>query len=283
VTNATPGYHPSYGLGIDSSGNIWNSHYDAGSVTKFANDGTTLGTFALTGTGSRGVAVTPDDNIWVANSFSNNVTRLANDGTVLATIPVGSYPTGVAVDSNGKVWVTNYSSSSAMRIDPATNAVDLTVDLGPGANPYNYSDMTGSVIGGITNPTGTWRTVLNSGSGGTTWEQILWNTEASGSIPTGTSITVEVRTADLLGDLAGSTWQSFASGAFMGLMGQFAEVRATLTRTGTGVGAVSPVLSDLKLTFSTADGVIPLPAPLWLLLSGMAVFAGIRRRQARAA
>ena len=29
-------------------------------------------------------------------------------------------------------------------------AVDLTVDLGPGSAPYNYSDMTGSVLGEIT-------------------------------------------------------------------------------------------------------------------------------------
>jgi streptogramin lyase len=273
----------SYGLAVDSGGNIWNSHYNARTISKIAPDGTRLFTVPSGGDLSRGVAVTPDDNIWVANSGSNTVTRLSNDGVLLATVPTDGYPTGVAVDSNGKVWVTNLNGNSAQRIDPATNTVDLRVDLGPGAAPYNYSDMTGSVIGGITNPRGTWRSVLDSGSSGTTWEQILWNTEAEGATPDGTSIMVEVRTADMLGDLGAATWQSYASGAFVGLLGQFAEVRATLTRTGTGVGAVSPVLSDLKLTFSTADGVVPLPAPLWLLLSGLAVFAGLRRRQTRAA
>jgi hypothetical protein len=33
-----------------------------------------------------------------------------------------------------------------MRIDPATNAVDLTVNLGSSAYPYNYSDMTGATL-----------------------------------------------------------------------------------------------------------------------------------------
>lgn len=276
----------SYGLAVDSGGNIWNSHYDQNRISKLDSSGNLLFTVNSGGSLSRGVAVTSDDNIWIANSGSNTVTRLSNTGVILATIPVGGYPTGVAVDNNGKVWVTNYNSSSVMRIDPTggaagLGAVDLTVNLGPNANPYNYSDMTGSVIGGITNPTGTWTTVLDGGKPGAEWEKIFWNTEPDGSIPDGTGITLQVRVADLLADLTAQAWQSFASGASLGLLGQFAEVRAILTRTGTGAGAASPILSNLRLT-TRIDGPapIPLPAPILLLLSGLGGLGLLRRRAA---
>jgi YVTN family beta-propeller protein len=84
----------------------------------------------------RGVAITPaDGNLWVANSGGSDVSRLTSNGRALRTIRVGGAPTGVAVDDNDKVWVTNWGSNSASRIDPTTNQVDLTVDLGKGPRP----------------------------------------------------------------------------------------------------------------------------------------------------
>ena len=138
----------SYGLAVDTDGNIWNSNWTANTIRKYDSDGNVLGTYSTAGSSSflRGVAITLDNNVWIAGSGSSSVTRMASDGTILATIAVGSTPTGVAVDSNGKVWVTNYGSNNVMRIDPATNLVDLTVNLGARANPYNYSDMTGGVF-----------------------------------------------------------------------------------------------------------------------------------------
>ena len=105
--------------------------------------------------------------------LANTVARLRNDGTLVTTVPVGNTPTGVAVDAAGKVWVTNYGSSNAMRIDPATNSVDLTVSLGSGATPYTYSDMTGSVILGSP-PRGKWIVVHDSGAAGTAWGTVSW-------------------------------------------------------------------------------------------------------------
>ena len=137
------------------------------------------------GIASRGVAVTPvDNNIWVANSNSNTVTRFDNAGSHLATILVGATPTGVAVDANGKVWVTNYSSGNAMRIDPSTNSVDLTVPLGPNSYPYNYSDMTGAVVTGSTSPQGLWTIVHDGGVAGMEWGTISWNA----AVPGGSSV-----------------------------------------------------------------------------------------------
>lgn len=243
----------SYGLGIDSRGNIWNTNYYGGLIYKITPDGAVIGVFSTGGRGSSGVATTSSDNhVWIANRESNTVTRLDNNGSLLASIPVGVTPTGVSIDSNGKVWVANLSSDNIMRVDPKTNKVDLTVYLGPDADPYNYSDMTGSVVTGVTIPTGTWRTTVDGGKENQRWEKLLWNTESEASIPSGSKITVEIRAADSLDDLANHTWQFYDSGSTLNLTGRYAEIRATLAKT-LGPGAPSPVLSDIRLTTLGAD------------------------------
>ena len=269
----------SYGLGIDSNGNVWNSHFGAATISKHDSAGNLIFTVSTgVGTsGGRGVAVTTaDDNVWVANSFTGNVTRLDSAGNVVGIISVGATPTGVAVDNNGKVWVTNFSSNNVMRIDPtlgAFGAVDLTVELGANANPYNYSDMTGTVSVGTTNPSGFWNYTQDSGVFGEVWDQIFWNEEIEGSIPTGTSILLEARAANSLGALSGMGWMSYNSSDLLGLTGQYLEIRATLTRTGGGVGAPTPVLSDLRITSAE----VPEPSTLALLGGGLLLLS-IRRR-----
>jgi streptogramin lyase len=284
---------PSYGLGIDNNGNIWNSHYannapgapagSYGAVSKLAPDGTLLGTYTLglsvSSPYSRGVAVTPDNNVWVASSRADTVPRLDNDGNVLAQIAVGDFPTGVSVDSNGKVWVTNQANNSAgnsvMRIDPATNQVDLKVELGNNAAPYNYSDMTGSLVGGITNPTGSWVSgAIDGGLLGTKWDTLSWNAD----VPADTSLSLFVRAADTVAGLSGLAWKELANGADVGLMGQFAQIRALFTRQGGAIGAPTPALYDLTLT-SVPTNPIPLPASVWLLGSGMLALWRLRARR----
>jgi hypothetical protein len=187
--------------------------------------------------------------VWVANSGGSDVSRLDNNGNFITTIPVGATPTGVAVDSNGKVWVTNYDSHNAMRIDPGTNLVDLTVGLNAGAYPYNYSDMTGAVAVGTTAPQGTWTVTTNGGTPGTPWGTIVWNTEPEGSEPPGTNIAVVARASDNAANLPALPWIPVGNGVPFNMPGQYIEVRATLTPDSQGV---SPILSDLTIT---SDGI----------------------------
>ncbi len=199
---------------------------------------------------NRGVAVTPIDNhVWVADSGVRTVTRIDNDGNVVKVIDTGEEPTGVAVDAAGKVWATNMGSDNTVRIDPnagpdGLGAVDLTVDLGPWASPYNYSDMTGAVVVGSTSPQGFWTVVQDSESPGFEWGRITWNTEPEGSQPQGTDIVVEARTADTEAGLGGKTFQPFANGELFSLFGRFIEVRVTLKAAADGT---SPVLSDIRI------------------------------------
>lgn len=272
----------SYGLGIDNNGIIWNATWTNNTLDKINPDGALAASYNLGiyGNSLRGVAVTPDNDIWVAASGSDRVIRVNNNGSVQTTITVGDQPTGVAVDSNGKVWVTNYGSNSVMRIDPTTSVVDLTIELGANANPYNYSDMTGTVLTGSTNPTGAWRYVANSGVAGQQWDKIFWNEEPEGDIPAGTSITIEARAADSASGLASTAWASFLSGNMLALAGQYLEVRATLTRTGSGVGAPTPILSDLRFSTKAPHGV-PEPGVMALLGIGLAGLVGTRRFKKR--
>jgi len=247
------GVSDSYGLGIDTNGFIWHSMWP-NLIGKMSPAGLIEPGFpkATGGIGGedRGVAVTPADNhVWVANSKSGTVSRLDNDGNLLKVIAVGWAPTGVAVDASGKVWVTNLGWDNVMRIDPngggdGLGAVDLTVDLGPGARPYNYSDMTGIVAIGTTSPQGIWTVVQDSGVAGTVWGSITWNTEPEGSEPPGSSITVEARAADTEAGLSSQPYTTISNGVLFSLTGQFIEVRATLKP---DAGGTSPVLSDIRI------------------------------------
>ncbi|ANZ43476.1 hypothetical protein BBK82_41825 [Lentzea guizhouensis] len=259
--------HGDYGLGMDPvTGEIWHTNFGGNRVAKLAPDGTVLGAFAHGSQNAQGVAVDSDGNVWVAHSLNGATTvgHLRTDGTYVGNVPLpgGVGPTGVAIDSNGKVWVTNISTNNAQRIDPdagpvgggghPVGAVDLTVDLGAGAGPYNYSDMTGSVLGEITAPQGTWSVVQDSGQAGQTWGTVTWNTEAQGSVPPGTSITVEARTSNTEAGLAGETFTAVANGVTFAKTGRFIEVRATLTANAAGD---SPVLSDVRIRTSERTGV----------------------------
>lgn len=259
--------HGDYGLGMDPiTGEIWHTNVSGNRVAKLAPDGTLLGAFPHGSNNAQGVAVDADGNVWVAHSLIGNATtvgHLRTDGTYVGnvTLPGGSGPTGVAVDSNGKVWVANIYSNNAQRIDPNAGpiggggfpigAVDLTVDLGAGAGPYNYSDMTGAVLGEITAPIGTWTVVQDGGVAGRPWGKVTWNTEPQGSVPPGTSITVEARAAETEAALPGVAFQEVSNGTPFLMTGRYIEVRATLRASSSGV---SPVLSDLRIESLVRQG-----------------------------
>jgi len=242
-----------YGIGVDSLGNVWVSQFERRQITKLTPQGTISPGFPKNSGGnlSRGVAVTlNDNNVWVANTASHSVSRLDADGNIRKIIdlrPNGGGPSGVAVDANGKVWVTNLDTNNAMRIDPRGGSdqlgvVDLTVDLGSGAYPYNYSDMTGNVALRSTSSQGTWTVVCNSGARGLEWGIVSWHD----LVPDGTDVRVDVRAADALVDLATVPYREVGNGEqFQGVFGQFFDVRVTLSRPP-GL-RVSPVLYDLTV------------------------------------
>ncbi|HEU4768602.1 MAG TPA: RHS repeat-associated core domain-containing protein [Pyrinomonadaceae bacterium] len=182
--------HPSYGLCIDSLGNVYNTSFGNGTIRKFAPNGTLLGSFNQGSPWAQGCVVDRNDHVWIAHSLNTNtVGHMLSTGAYIGTVTVGSGPTGVAVDGDGKIWATNFHSRTVSRINPAAGpiggdgvtrvgAVDFTtVDLG--GNPYNYSDMTGSTLTGAPD-TGTWTTVFDSQIAGAEWGRIGWTAQQCG-------------------------------------------------------------------------------------------------------
>lgn len=179
--------HDSYGLCIDSQGNVWNSALEGNQIRKFAPNGTLLGTYSHGNAYAQGCVVDRNDDVWVAHSIlgpQTTVGHIKNNGTFVGNVTVGSGPTGVAVDAAGKIWATNYYDGTVSRIDPnagpigadgatRVGAVDFTSGY-LGGNLYNYSDMTGSTLFGAPD-NGTWTVVYDSAIVGARWGELSWN------------------------------------------------------------------------------------------------------------
>lgn len=247
------GFPDSYGLCIDPSGNVWNTQLFGNTIRKYAPDGTHLGAFAHGNDAAQGCVGDSNGHIWVAHSLFNATTvgHILNDGTFVGNVPLpgGNGPTGLAVDAAGKVWSANINTSNASRIDPSLGpiggggvpigAVDLTVSLGAGANPYNYSDMTGSTL--IAPPNnGAWTIVHDSGVVGQEWGKVSW----TGSTPSDSSLVVTAASsAD--GFTFGPAETAANGGDLSVANGRYLKVVVSFTRATTGE---TPILYDLSLS-----------------------------------
>lgn len=249
-----------YGLGIDpTTGHVWHSGLSGNRLYELDGAGNVVNSY-LQPFGAQGVCVDGQGHVWMAEIFGSRVWHLAPNpavpGTHYAVGTVGGFvgTTGVSVDANGKIWAAE-NSDRASRIDPNAGAgpdargnfvgaIDLSVPLGPGAGPYNYSDMTGFIAIGATAPSGTWTVIHDGGAAGTRWGTICWN----GLTPPGTEIRVEARAADVETDLPAQVFREMSNcGADCdpGITGRLIEVRVTLSH-DVGVQE-TPVLQDLTV------------------------------------
>lgn len=245
---------PNYGIAIDPQTNyIWTSSgpnvYRINPTTNVPSGGTFHGA-----NGCQGMTIDTLGNVWVAHDgASPSIGRLDNNvvsptwlGNVNLTVnPAGAPaagPSGVAIDTNNKVWATNLSTDNVMRADPnggGAGTVDLVVDLGtwplhPNAYPYNYSDMTGSVLLQSVAPQGSWTVVHDGGKPNCDWGTLTWSANQG----PGTSVTVRVRA----GNTATPTgpWTYVSNGVpFTGVTGRYLQVQVILKRAAKSHGFVS--------------------------------------------
>lgn len=249
-----------YGVAFDpETCNIWTSSYSGPMVARLKPSGLLTAMFAsgMPNLG-RGIVV-HDGSVWVAASGNNYVSRLSTSGVICGLVPlvdtthgiggVGAY--GVAIDSNGKVWTSNRVTNNAMRIDPALGAcgqVDLTVNLGPGAEPYNYSDKTGDQLL-KTAPQGSWTFIHDGGAAGMPWGTLDW----SSILTNGSTVEVRVRATD--NQLPSGAWTNVQDNVpFTGVVGRFLQVQVTLKRgidfdqaTGCCMPAGEAMLCSMKI------------------------------------
>ena len=274
--HATCGMSGAYGVGLGPDDEVWVSDFrhsvclldrETGEAVRCHSAGEDVSS-------SRGVAVTDDRHVWVVHSSGGAATRFAPDGEIVARIAVGSTPTGVAVDARGKVWVMNRSSSNVVRIDPASNEVDLTVGLGGRgdpdelpfydiASPYTYSDMTGQLVFGPPE-SGTWQIAVPGPSFRTTWHEVRYRAD----VPEGASVEVRVSARERV---EGGSGRAIASGEELELQGPYLNVQITMERAPDGS---TPSLSDLDIDFTPqplAPGTIAIAARPELVANSNAV------------
>ena len=78
--------------------------------------------------------------LWVVNQDNDSVSVFdAVSRSRLAEITVGAAPRTLALAANGRVWVTNKQGASLSVIDPATLAVERTITLPRGSQPFGVA------------------------------------------------------------------------------------------------------------------------------------------------
>jgi hypothetical protein len=232
--------HTAYGIGLDNLGHVFISGYDWQKLTRIDAATATIDWTVDAPYTARGVAVTSDNNVWTANTNYNTVTRYANDGTQLAHISVGNGPCGVSVDGDGNVWVVDVNDEYIHRINPTTNAVDLSKRI-LGTSHYGYSDMTGMVSRTGTTRIGTWTVIHNALVANAPWGLLTWTADT----PAGTGLTVKVRSSN--NRVVWSNWEIAGNGKRLGNTppGRYLEVQVVFQRVS---GTATPVLYDLTIT-----------------------------------
>lgn len=189
--------------------------------------------------GSSGIVVDGGGNIIAGSS---TVRKVAPDGTLLWQAPLqagGSSSVGIQVDANNDVLQIGFTSAGRIQKYRGTDGAPLGV-FPVGNMPYTYSDATGLVARNVTNPTGTWTVVYDSGNSGTAWDNINWNDLT----PADTSVQVAFRTAETQAGLALASYQPTTKGNALASSGRFIQVQSRLNGNEQGD---SPILFDLTI------------------------------------
>jgi sugar lactone lactonase YvrE len=97
------------------TGNLFVSDYRRGNVHEFGADGTDLGTFAIAGSFTSGLAFDSAGNLFVASENSGGpVDKFSPDGAYLGMLPNANLegPRGMTLDKEGNLYVGNFYNSS---------------------------------------------------------------------------------------------------------------------------------------------------------------------------
>lgn len=244
--------HVVYGLGLDRNNHLFVSSSDGSGSLSRVNVLTATKDWTVHLANAQGVTVTDDGDVWEGNYDRNVVTRWSNDGVLKATIPVGSVPCGMSVDAAGRVWVTDRGDEFIHRIDPATDAIDLSKRILNSGSHYGYSDMTGLISRNATTRFGTWTVRHNAKVEFTPWNALTWHgtnllvTNLMGEASTVfTNLTVRVRSSN--DQQQWSNWEKAENGYPLAATpaGQYLEIEVTLQQLSP---EGNPALYDMAVT-----------------------------------
>lgn len=188
---------------------------------------------------SSGIVVDGSGNIIAGGT---TVQKVSPAGTVLWTAPLqagGSGAVGIQVDANNDVWQMGFVTAGRMQKYRGTDGAPLGT-FPVGDHPYTYSDAAGFAARNVTSPTGTWTVTYDGGAAGTNWGTINWND----SVPTGASVQVQARAADVQANLAALPYLPVSKGVQFAAQGKFIQIQ---TRLNANTNNDSPVVFDLTV------------------------------------
>lgn len=232
---AYPGGSGNYGIGLG------NDKVYLGSANKQYEPSTnTFSAIPNMFVSSSGIVVDGAGNIIAGNSA---VRKVSPAGALLWHAPQqagGSYSIGIQVDSENNVWQVGFFNARLAKYRGSDGAPLGTFAVGD--MPYTYSDASGLSARTVTNNTGSWTVVRDSGTAGTNWGQVAWNAE----VPLGAAVTVRVRAAEQSADLPLASYVPVSNGVdFSGITGRYLQVE---TRLNANLLDESPLLFDLTVT-----------------------------------
>lgn len=246
VFSAVTGIPAVYGLALGKAPDGSTNVYMGGSCNSFVKYNTVTGVSypAAVNYCTYAIGTDNDGNVLISKR-NGGVAKFTPDGALIwdKGSQVGSSDSrGVIADANNDIWQVHRQSHNIAKYKGSNG--DFLGVKGVGYEPYTYSDASGTAALSITTKTGTWSVVRDGGAAGTQWGKLAWNA----SVPTGASVTGEVRAADNAADLSGLPWTTVANGVDFNLTGRYLEARVRLTANNAGA---SPVVYDVTLSNRT--------------------------------
>ncbi|MGA2604821.1 MAG: NHL repeat-containing protein [Verrucomicrobiia bacterium] len=124
--DSSSGLNVPFGLGIDSSGNLYVGNYAYNNIEKFDSSGGTGSVFATGITAPMGLAFDSSGNLYVSDQAGGNIKKFDSSGgtgTVFATGLTG--PCGLAF-SDGNLYVANAGNSTILKFNSSGQVSTFT-------------------------------------------------------------------------------------------------------------------------------------------------------------
>jgi streptogramin lyase len=255
VSNIATAGQGTYGVVADPGGNVawFGGWFGAGSgLFKADYAANTFTNYAAPGSNITAVTLDLAGNVWACGYNNSSVYKYNSSGVLLGQYPAGGgSPHGMSIDFQGNLWVVTHTPPQMVKINVNTGAIigQYTI-AGPGipnADPYLYSDFTGTQIDRQAPYTyvGSWDGVFDGQVPNLGWSKVGWNSEPQGAVPALSSLVVSARAANTIPALGAAAYTPVTNGGVVaGVKGRYVQVRTDLK----GPGFVTSVLSDITVT-----------------------------------
>jgi hypothetical protein len=197
-----------YGIASDPQGRIYTSGYGESCLRRF-DPVTGENQILPLGVNGGGVALDQNNHVWTGQPKMARVDASGAQMALVGYAAVGGH--GAAIDYDNRPWSIPLSgNNTAYKIDPTNLATgEYAYETAvPGLGTYTYSDMTGFQLSNSASKSGVYRHTFAGSCGvDTVWKDL----DLAVIAPPGTTVTVSVRWANTVAELAGVAWTKVAT------------------------------------------------------------------------